>query len=225
MKTIKLSVLAVSLIVLLSCLVFAAPETKKVEVCHIPPGNPTNIHTIYIGENSVSAHLDHGDYVGRCSGEDDANTIPVENSTETIEPIVECVSSTEEGYTAFFGYENKNAKAVRLGNKNKLVPGKDNSEQPIVLKQGRQKNVFSIDFKWYGFSKWTINGQSATASILSTRCSSEAPVNETGNETANDENLVNLNRASNTSSQEVQEASISALDAAINYCKAILNRL
>jgi len=38
----------------------------KVDVCHIPPGNPDNAHTITISENAVSAHLDHGDHLGAC---------------------------------------------------------------------------------------------------------------------------------------------------------------
>ena len=38
----------------------------KVDVCHIPPGNPENAHTITISENAVAAHLDHGDSVGAC---------------------------------------------------------------------------------------------------------------------------------------------------------------
>jgi hypothetical protein len=38
----------------------------KVDVCHIPPGNPDNAHTITISESAVSAHLDHGDHLGPC---------------------------------------------------------------------------------------------------------------------------------------------------------------
>jgi len=49
---------------------FAVPgamaEEAKVDVCHIPPGNPENAHTITISENALPAHLDHGDRVGAC---------------------------------------------------------------------------------------------------------------------------------------------------------------
>jgi hypothetical protein len=41
--------------------------TKKTTVCHIPPGNPANAHTICVGNAAVPAHLDHGDFVGTCS--------------------------------------------------------------------------------------------------------------------------------------------------------------
>jgi hypothetical protein len=38
----------------------------KVQVCHIPPGNPANFHTITISENALQAHLGHGDLAGAC---------------------------------------------------------------------------------------------------------------------------------------------------------------
>ena len=44
----------------------AAPKVK-VQVCHIPPGNPDNFHTITISENALPAHLAHGDSAGACN--------------------------------------------------------------------------------------------------------------------------------------------------------------
>jgi hypothetical protein len=44
-----------------------APPGKTV-VCHVPPGNPGNAHTIIVGNAAVPAHLAHGDYLGECSG-------------------------------------------------------------------------------------------------------------------------------------------------------------
>ena len=38
----------------------------KVTVCHIPPGNPENAHTIVVGPTAVPAHLAHGDTLGEC---------------------------------------------------------------------------------------------------------------------------------------------------------------
>jgi len=38
----------------------------KVTICHIPPGNPGNAHTITVGASAVQAHLNHGDYLGPC---------------------------------------------------------------------------------------------------------------------------------------------------------------
>jgi len=43
-----------------------AKVEKKVTLCHVPPGNPANAHTITVGESAASAHLAHGDEVGEC---------------------------------------------------------------------------------------------------------------------------------------------------------------
>jgi uncharacterized membrane protein YgcG len=43
-------------------------DTSKTTICHIPPGNPANAHTICVGNAAVPAHLEHhGDFVGTCS--------------------------------------------------------------------------------------------------------------------------------------------------------------
>lgn len=39
----------------------------KVDICHIPPGNPSNAHTINVSQSAVPAHLAHGDRMGTCS--------------------------------------------------------------------------------------------------------------------------------------------------------------
>ena len=44
--------------------------SEKVKICHIPPGNPENAHTIDIDSSSVEEHLAHGDYEGECDDED-----------------------------------------------------------------------------------------------------------------------------------------------------------
>jgi hypothetical protein len=50
----------------------ACPEgtTKKTTICHIPPGNPSNAHTLCVGNSAVSAHVDnHQDTLGACASE------------------------------------------------------------------------------------------------------------------------------------------------------------
>lgn len=44
---------------------------KKMTICHVPPGNPANAHTIHISANAWPAHdKNHpGDYVGSCNRE------------------------------------------------------------------------------------------------------------------------------------------------------------
>jgi hypothetical protein len=46
-----------------------AAGERKVTICHVPPGNPPNAHTITIGESAVPAHLANhaGDSLGACS--------------------------------------------------------------------------------------------------------------------------------------------------------------
>ncbi len=41
-------------------------EAAKDVICHVPPGNPGNQHTLSVGSSAVSAHLKHGDYEGAC---------------------------------------------------------------------------------------------------------------------------------------------------------------
>lgn len=55
-------------ILLLAFLALGAPAwAAKVEVCHIPSGDPGNLHTITISETALQAHLAHGDFLGDCS--------------------------------------------------------------------------------------------------------------------------------------------------------------
>jgi hypothetical protein len=55
----------------------------NVKVCHVPPGNPSNFHTITINENALQAHLAHGDLAGECSAHcgqlcDDGNACTID---------------------------------------------------------------------------------------------------------------------------------------------------
>lgn len=66
-----------SLIVLalmVPALAAAAGPKEKTDLCHVPPGNPGNAHTISVGGNAAAAHLAHGDTLGAC---------PVERSGKT----------------------------------------------------------------------------------------------------------------------------------------------
>jgi len=50
-------------------------EEKKVQVCHRPPGNPSNVHIQTINQSALDTHLAHGDNVVLdqevCNGVDD----------------------------------------------------------------------------------------------------------------------------------------------------------
>jgi len=57
------------------------PSPKKVFVCHIPPGNPANAHTICVAQPAVKAHSEHhGDAEGACPEADGGVTVPEDNT-------------------------------------------------------------------------------------------------------------------------------------------------
>ena len=43
-----------------------AQRVERAVICHVPPGNPSNAHTIEVGAPAVPAHLAHGDTLGAC---------------------------------------------------------------------------------------------------------------------------------------------------------------
>ena len=43
--------------------------TGRVVICHIPPGNSSNAHTITVNASALNAHLNHGDTLGECDGD------------------------------------------------------------------------------------------------------------------------------------------------------------
>ena len=71
-------------------------ESKKIEICHVPPGNPDNAHTLSISVNAMRAHLAHGDYIDKCAENGDDET----NDEEEIEIKVEIEEDeNDEGQT------------------------------------------------------------------------------------------------------------------------------
>src|SRR3712207_1537572 len=65
----KKMMLLASVVALAAMMLAAAPafaQVDRVTICHIPPGNPGNAHTITVGEPAVDAHLAHGDRLGAC---------------------------------------------------------------------------------------------------------------------------------------------------------------
>jgi hypothetical protein len=51
-------------------------SNDKVTICHIPPGNPGNAHSITISVNALPAHMAHGDSMGACEPECTLETDP-----------------------------------------------------------------------------------------------------------------------------------------------------
>jgi hypothetical protein len=59
-----------------SALEFAGKGVVKVDICHIPPGNPANMHVITVGSPAIKAHLAHGDNLGACPEVPPTDTVP-----------------------------------------------------------------------------------------------------------------------------------------------------
>ncbi|MCP6717989.1 MAG: DUF5667 domain-containing protein [Patescibacteria group bacterium] len=79
----------------------------KVVICHIPPDNPGNAHTIEVAEPAALAHLDHGDYLDECENgdqnEDQDDNDDDNNTTSTLDitaPVVSNISSSVSTNTA-----------------------------------------------------------------------------------------------------------------------------
>lgn len=64
-RKLTFAILAAVLAVLGTAAAFADSD-GKVDICHIPPGNPDNAHTINVSVNAIPAHLAHGDTLGEC---------------------------------------------------------------------------------------------------------------------------------------------------------------
>ncbi|HSS78396.1 MAG TPA: calcium-binding EGF-like domain-containing protein, partial [Thermoanaerobaculia bacterium] len=59
----------------------ASAGSAKVVICHVPPGNPGNAHTITVSEAAVAAHLGHGDHLGSCESGNSCDPNPCVHGT------------------------------------------------------------------------------------------------------------------------------------------------
>jgi len=66
MKRIALFLSVGAIVMLLASVAMAQPP--KVDVCHVPPGNPENVQLISVSVKSVPAHAAHGDFAVGCFG-------------------------------------------------------------------------------------------------------------------------------------------------------------
>lgn len=73
----------------------AALQAGKVEVCHIPPGNPSKAHTLEVSPSAVNAHLNHGDYRGACDLCPVGTTGPCYSGPPSTEGVGACHAGTQ----------------------------------------------------------------------------------------------------------------------------------
>ena len=75
----------------------ALAQSKMVTICHVPPGNPANAHTITVGEAAAQRHLEQhpGDTWGECQTSTTTTTSTTTSTTSTSTttpppPAVQC---------------------------------------------------------------------------------------------------------------------------------------
>jgi hypothetical protein len=75
----------------------------NVTICHCPPGNPDNCHTIRVGRNAVRAHLRNhpGDSEGPCDDDGQDQCLPVTGTEGDVEETDDGFTLTTEGDAAF----------------------------------------------------------------------------------------------------------------------------
>ena len=63
----------------------ALAQSKMVTICHVPPGNPANAHTITVGEAAAQRHLEQhpGDTMGSCQTSPTTTTSTSTSTTST----------------------------------------------------------------------------------------------------------------------------------------------
>jgi len=72
-------------------------KKDKIAICHIPPGNPDNAHTISVSGNAKNAHLAHGDTLGECPDGDDGNQDDEGQDNTTTITLTKQVTSDNQG--------------------------------------------------------------------------------------------------------------------------------
>jgi len=90
MKRVAASVLIGAVVMLTG--VASMARQQKVDICHVPPGNPDNAHTINVAEPAVDAHLAHGDFVGTCECVQDGDCVDQDLCTTDSCDAGQCVS-------------------------------------------------------------------------------------------------------------------------------------
>jgi hypothetical protein len=104
----ELGVLVLAIIAIIAIVVMSWPGVvtagEKVTICHVPPGNPENAHTITIDKHALKAHLGDneeglhgGDYYGECQPTETPTPTPAPTETPTPTDTPRPTATPDEG--------------------------------------------------------------------------------------------------------------------------------
>lgn len=88
----KRTLVIILLTLAISTVALSQPD-HKIEICHVPPGNPANAHTIEVDQNAwTSGHSPHNshslDYVGSCRAEPTPPPQPTSPAPTSTPPVI-----------------------------------------------------------------------------------------------------------------------------------------
>lgn len=90
---------AIFFVLLFSSVAFGG--ATKVDVCHIPPDDPDNFHTIRISEKALPSHLKHGDLEGACEVDPEVECPCFSQADLDALGAASCLSTTTDQAAAF----------------------------------------------------------------------------------------------------------------------------
>ena len=73
------------------------PNEDKVDLCHIPPGDPENRHSISVGTSAVDMHLAHGDFLGACEPDEEDGDGTLDSDGDGVTDEEDSCASTPTG--------------------------------------------------------------------------------------------------------------------------------
>jgi len=100
-------------------------KKDKITICHIPPGNPDNAHTISVSGNAKNAHSAHGDTMGECPiiNDDDNQDDDGQDNPTTI-TLTKQVTNDNQGTAVAGDFEiSVNGTIVLSGSTTEVAPG------------------------------------------------------------------------------------------------------
>ncbi|SHF45536.1 T9SS type A sorting domain-containing protein [Flavisolibacter ginsengisoli] len=134
-------------------------KMDKVLVCQVPPGRPSNAHTICVGANAVAAHLNNGSRLGNCSH--DASITKRNASDEQMEEnavgIQVYPNPTHSSFTLLYTAVNRSLTDLvvydvsgRVVEKRNITPGK-----PLELGAAYRPGIYYVQLTQGEVKTWT----------------------------------------------------------------------